>query len=72
MREAAATLRLKAKADFVVDADGNDRSGGVGRDDYLQPIRERSAFNRDFQIIHLDYGFQLRLPSRARIPRGER
>src|ERR1700747_3308314 len=50
MREAAAALRLKAKADFVVDADGNDRSGGIRRDDYLQPIREGGAFSRKFQM----------------------
>ena len=50
MREAAAALRLEAKANFVVDADGNDRSGGIRRDDYFQPIRQRGAFNRDFQM----------------------
>src|SRR5260370_41678546 len=50
MRETAAALRLEAKANFVVDADGNDRSGGVGRDDYLQSVRERGAFYGDFQM----------------------
>ena len=38
VREAAAALRLEAKADFIVDADGDDRRGGVGSDDDFQSV----------------------------------
>ena len=33
VRETAAALRLEAKSDFVVHSDGDDRSGGIWRDD---------------------------------------
>jgi len=50
MREAAAALRLEAETNLVVDADGDDWRGGVGCNNYLEPICEGGAFNGDFQM----------------------
>jgi hypothetical protein len=52
MREAAAALRLQAKTNFVVDADGDHRRGGVRHDDHLQSVRQRRVFHCDLRSIH--------------------
>src|SRR5580693_3866602 len=50
--EAAAALRLKAKTNFVVDADGHHRRGCIRHDDHLQAIRQRGVFHCDLRSVH--------------------
>ncbi len=57
MREAATSLGLEAEADFVVDPDGDDRSGGVGRDDDFQSVGKGCAFDGNLQCVHPSVGF---------------
>ncbi len=52
VREATAPLRLETKANFVVHADGNDRSRSVRRDDHFQAIRQCLVFHYDLTVIH--------------------
>ena len=40
MGETAAALRLEAKSNFVVDANGDDGGGGVWRNNYFESIGE--------------------------------
>src|SRR5580658_8697894 len=49
MREAAASSRLEAKSDLIVNANRRDGRGSVGRYNHSQSIRERRALHRDIQ-----------------------
>ena len=51
MREAAATARFQAKADPIVDANGDERRRTVRRRDHEQTIRERGVLNRNVELI---------------------
>ena len=52
MGEAAAALRLEAKTDLVVDAEGDDRRGGIRRDYNFQAVRQRRAFDWNLESVH--------------------
>lgn len=45
MSEAAATVRFEAEADLIIDADGGDGRGMVGRNDDAKTVRERFGFD---------------------------
>ena len=57
MGEAAAAARLEAKADLIINADGDDGRGAVWRDDHAQAVGERGVFDGNVQILH--FGFLL-------------
>ena len=56
--EAAPAVRLEAKANFVVDADGNDGRGGIRGDDDFQVVGERCGFDGNLQIRSPECGFR--------------
>ena len=52
MREAAAAAGLEAKADLIIDADGDDGRGTVRRDDHAQAVGERGVFDGNMKLLH--------------------
>ena len=53
VRKTAAAARLKAEADLIVNADGDERRGMVGRDDDSQAVGEFCVLDRNMQLLQL-------------------
>ncbi len=53
MRETAAAARLEAEADLIVNADGDEGRGMVGRDDDSQAVGEFCVLDRNMQLLQL-------------------
>ena len=51
VREAAAAVRLEAKADLIIDADGDEGRGTVGRRDDAQAVGERGVLDGNVQML---------------------
>ncbi len=55
MGETAAAERLQTKTDLVIDADGDDRRGTVGRNDHAQTIGQRGVLDGNMKVLHFDF-----------------
>src|ERR1700680_1121012 len=51
MRKTAAALRLEAKTNFVIHADGDYGSGGVRGDYDFQPVWQCGVFDCDLRLL---------------------
>ena len=53
MRETAASARLETKADLIVNADGDDGRGMIGRRNDAQAVGEFGVLDRNMQFLQL-------------------
>ena len=57
MREAAAAVGLETKTNLIIDADGDERRGMVGRRDHAQAVGERCVFDGNVQLLQIGSPF---------------
>ena len=53
VREAAASARLEAKSDLIIDADGHDGRGVIWRRDHAQAVGERGVLDGNMKLLGL-------------------